>query len=441
MAIEKLTVQRIKKFINDCKKQKKTKVLNDGGGLYARATAAATGSWIFRFERDGKTREMGLGAVHTYTLDEARERARKCRQMLDEGRDPIEERKAARAKAAPAKPISKPFAWCAEQYIATHASAWRHPKHEKDWRNSLVRYAYPAFSTDPDERDKKGRAKGDLLITMITTERVLQALRPHWQERTETLMRVRQRIELIWNWAKVLGYCSGTNPCIWKGHLDHVLSAKARPRIQHFAALDYREIPALLAELAAEGTIVAEALRFALLTLLRTKELRGLLWGDIDFQARCLTLPPERMKNEREFRVPLADSALAILEGLYAVRTASPYVFITGSNNKPLAEGALRLLLSKLRPGVAATVHGTTRSCFSTWCGEETGYPSELRESCLAHVVDSKVAESYQRGDKLQRRRELMTVWERFCLTPPDSNVTHLPSAAEPAADSGRTAS
>src|SRR6516162_872763 len=97
MAIEKLSVQRCNKFINDCKKQKKTKILNDGGGLYIRATAGGTASWIFRFERAGKTREMGLGSLATFSLDEARERGRKCRQMLDEGRDPIEVRNAERA--------------------------------------------------------------------------------------------------------------------------------------------------------------------------------------------------------------------------------------------------------------------------------------------------------------------------------------------------------
>jgi integrase len=439
MAIEKLTVQRINKFINDCKKQKKTKVLNDGGGLYIRATAGGTASWLFRFERVGKTREMGLGAVHTYTLDESRERARKCRQMLNEGRDPIEERRAERSKAAPAKPTSKPFAWCAEQYIATHAAAWRHPKHEQDWRNSLVRYAYPAFSVDPDERDKQGRAKGDLPMAAITTERVLQALRPQWEERTETLMRVRQRIELIWNWSKVLGYCSGANPCVWRGHLDQVLSAKVRPPKKHFAALAYTEIYALLRDLEAAGTVVADALRLAVLTVTRTKEVRLAPWSEFDLDNRIWVIPAARMKAEREHRVPLTDSAMAILKALYAVRTASPFVFTAGTGAKPLSGGAMLGLLKTLRANV--TVHGTCRAAFATWCSEETAYAVDLREACLAHQTDDKTAEAYNRGDKLQRRRELLTVWERFCLTPPDSNVTRLSSAAESAADSGRAAS
>jgi integrase len=440
MAIEKLTVQRIKKFINDCKKQKKTKVLNDGGGLYIRATAGGTASWIFRFEKTGKTREMGLGAEHTYTLDEVRERARKQRQLRDDGQDPIEVRRAARAaQAAVRQPGSKPFAWCAEQYIETHAAGWRNPKHEKDWRNSLVRYAYPAFSTNPGERDKQGRAKGDLPMSAITTDLVLQALQPQWQERTETLMRVRQRLELIWNWAKVLGYCSGSNPCVWKGHLDQVLSAKVRPPKKHFAALAYPEVHALLSDLEAVGAVAADALRFGILTLLRTNELRGLLWSDIDFAARTLTLPPERMKNEREFRLPLTASAMAILEKLKAVRTANPHVFNSGTGNRPMAEGIMRKLLGGLRPGV--TVHGTCRSAFSTFVSEETSYSIDVRESCLAHVVDSTVALSYNHGDRLKRRRELMTVWERFCLTPPDSNVTRLPGPAAPIVESGRAAS
>jgi integrase len=440
VAIEKLTVQRINRFINDCKKQKKTKILGDGGNLYIRATAAATASWIFRYERDGRSHEMGLGSVATFSLDEARERARKCRQMLDEGRDPIAERAAHRAIATTARqPMSKTFRWCAEQYAATHAAGWRNPKHEKDWRASLVRYAYPAFSTDPDDLDKQGHAKGDLLMSAITTERVLQALRPHWQERTETLMRVRQRIEVIWNWARVQGYCSGsTNPCVWKGHLDHVLSVKVRAAKKHFAALGHTEIHALLNDLEAVGTVVADALRFAIMTVSRTKEVRLAPWSEFDLDNRIWTIPPERMKAEREHRVPLTDSAMAILEKLYAVRTASPYVFTAGTASKPLSNNAMLALLKTLRPAV--TVHGTCRAAFSTWCSEETSYATDLREAVLAHQTDDETAAAYNRGDKLQRRRELMTVWERFCLTPPDGNVTRLPITT-PADDSGRAAS
>ena len=421
MAIEKLTVQRINKFINDCKRRKKTKVLNDGGGLYVRATAGGTASWVFRYERAGKTREMGLGSLDTFSLDEARERARKCRQLLVEGEDPIEKRKAARAKTAPPKPVSKPFGWCAEEYIEAVRAGWHNPKHERDWRNSLARYAFPVL--------------GDMAMSVITTEHVLAVLQPHWHERTETMMRVRSRIELVWNWAKIRGYCGGECPAIWRNHLDKVLSVKVRPRTRHFAALDYREIPALLTELGAVDTVVAEALRFGVLTLLRTGELLGLRWTDIDFQARHLTVPPERMKGKREFRVPLTDSALAIIEKLRAVRTGNPHVFNPGSASKRMAEGGMRNLLRHLRPGV--TVHGTTRSTFSTWCSEETGYPVDLREACLAHQTDDKTAEAYNRGDKLQRRRALLTAWERFCLTPPDSNVAQLPRAVEPPAEGG----
>jgi integrase len=369
---------------------------------------------------------MGLGSLDTFSLGEARERARKCRQLLAEDKDPTDERKAARARTAPPKPAAKPFVWCAGEYIEAVCAGWRNPKHRKDWENSLARYAFPVL--------------GNIAMADITTEHVLAVLQPHWHERTETMMRVRSRIELVWNWAKIRGYCSGECPATWRNHLDKVLSAKVRQQTRHFAALDYREIPALMPDLAELDSVVADALRFGVLTLLRTSELLGLRWTDIDFQDRHLTIPPERMKGNREFRVPLTASALAIVEKLRAVRTGNLYVFNAGVESKRLAEGAMLKLLARLRPNT--TVHGTTRSTFSTWCAEETSYPVELREACLAHVVESKVAASYQRGDRLARRRELLTAWERFCLTPIDSNVARLPGAVEPpAATADRAAS
>ena len=180
---------------------------------------------------------------------------------------------------------------------------------------------------------------------------------------------------------------------------------------------------------------LADPFTLLIATGLRRGELLGLRWSDIDFEARHLTIPPERMKGGREFRVPLTDSALAIIEKLRAVRTGNPHVFNPGIGNKPMPEGGMRNLLRRLRPDV--TVHGTIRSTFSTWCSEETSYPVDLREACLAHQTDDKTAEAYNRGDKLQRRRALLTAWERFCLTPPDSNVARLPRAGEPAAEAG----
>jgi len=68
----------------------------DGDGLYLQLTEAGGRSWILRFERDGRERAMGLGPLHTFNLEAARERARRARQLLRDGNDPIDDRKAAK---------------------------------------------------------------------------------------------------------------------------------------------------------------------------------------------------------------------------------------------------------------------------------------------------------------------------------------------------------
>src|SRR6516162_9071850 len=103
----------------------------DGGGLYLQVSKVGkrtTKAWLFRFALRGRERSMGLGSVNTFSLAEARERARLCRQHLDAGIDPIEHRKSARAAEAAAMAKRKTFAEAAEAYISDNKDGWRSAK-------------------------------------------------------------------------------------------------------------------------------------------------------------------------------------------------------------------------------------------------------------------------------------------------------------------------
>jgi integrase len=410
--IHKLSERGCNSFIKYCKTHSKTKILNDGGGLYLRATADGTASWIFRYEKAGKPHDMGLGSWATYTLDEARERARKGRQMLDEGRDPIAERSAERATQAARQPVSKPFRWCAEQFIRSRESGWTNPKFARDWRNSLARYADPVI--------------GDMPMAAITTAHVLQILQPQWRERTETLLRVGNRIEQIWDWGKAMHYCDGENPARWRGHLDKLLDRGARKQTEHFAAVPFQAVPALVLALQQSGSAAADALEFAIHSALRYDALSGIQWDEIDADERVLTVSPSRMKakkgKRKPFRVPLTEPMLAILERRQALRLGR-YVFTAGLRDEPISGDALRSELQKRYAN--STVHGL-RASFSTWCAETTAYPVELREACLAHSTGNAVADAYARGDLFNRRRELLEKWSAFVTRPIGGNVTAL---------------
>src|SRR5882724_4407804 len=86
----------------------------DGGGLYLQVGSTGTKSWIFRYKVDKREREMGLGAYPTTTLARAREKAARCRQLRQDGRDPIEVRDAEQRAGAEEAAKRMTFKECAE---------------------------------------------------------------------------------------------------------------------------------------------------------------------------------------------------------------------------------------------------------------------------------------------------------------------------------------
>jgi integrase len=367
--------------------EQRSKLYCDGGGLWLQVTSEGARTWLFRFRHSGKARAMGLGPLHTVSLAEARIRARACRQLLLDGVDPIEARKAKRTATAP----SLTFKECAERYIEAHAAGWRNPKHAKQWPATLAAYVYPEI--------------GALPVAAIDRPAVLRVLAPIWDEKTETASRVRGRIESVLGWAEQHGYREGANPATWKGALEHALPAKRKVRrVVHLAALPYPELPAFITELRQQEGVAARALEFAILTAARTEEVVGAPWDELDLDERLWTVPAERMKGGKTHRVPLSEPALAILNAL-AEKRRGERVFRIGGRE-------MLALLNRLRPGL--TVHGM-RSSFRSWASERTGFPSEVAEMALAHTVGSAVERAYQRGDLFEKRRGLAEAWAQFC--------------------------
>jgi integrase len=376
----------------------------DGGGLYLQVSRYLSKSWVFRRKLAGRVREMGLGSLDTYSLAEARERARECRKLCDEGRDPIEERRAARNREKLEAARVMTFQESSERYIAAHEAGWKNPKHAAQWPATLAAYVYPVF--------------GSLPVAAIDTALVLKAIEPIWNDKPETASRVRGRIEVILDWATVRGDRQGENPARWRGHLDKLLPNKTKiRRVEHHAALPYGEIGAFMAELRRQPGVGAQALAFAILTAARTGEVIGATWSEIDLNARLWTVPAERMKAGKEHRVPLSDAAAAILEDLAARVRDGDFVFPGGRAGRPLSNMAMTMTLRRMGRS-DLTTHGF-RSSFRDWAAERTGFPADVAEMALAHTVGDKVEAAYRRGDLFQKRRQIMEAWAKFCGTAP----------------------
>ncbi len=367
---------------------------SDGGGLYLLVKATGAKSWVFMWKRDGRQREMGLGSVLGVTLAVAREKAVEARTELAAGRDPLGTRDRMKAKT---------FGDLADAHVAAMSPQWRNPKHVAQWSMTLKEYAAPL-------RGKSASA--------ITTEDVLEVLRPLWDTKPETASRVRGRIESVLDAAKAQGLRTGDNPARWRGHLDQLLPKRAKLSRGHHAAMAIDALPAFMVQLSKVQGIAAVALNFTILTASRTGEAIGATWPELDLDKGLWTIPPERMKAGREHRVPLPSPALAIVRRLHEARR-SEFVFPGLKPGKPLSNMAMDKTLRDEK--VDVTVHGF-RSTFRDWSSERTSFPHELCEMALAHTIENKTEAAYRRGDMVEKRRELMEAWATFCSSAPEGN-------------------
>ncbi len=374
----------------------------DGAGLYLQVTHQDARSWIFRYSLRGKAREMGLGSLVTFSLAEARERAKEARQLLTDGIDPIEAREARKAAAlVVAAKGSETFSWCALAYIDAHRSGWRNAKHAEQWTNTLACYVEPIC--------------GPLPVAAINTAIVTRILEPIWTKKPETASRVRGRIEAVLDWATARGFRQGDNPARWRGHLDKLLPARGKVRrVKHHAALPYAELPGSMRELTQQEGEGARALEFLILLTAA----RPARWIGAPRRLRIIRretlwkVPGSRTKSGREHRVPLSTAAMALLgDG----RDPEAFIF-GGAKGQGLSNMALLALLRRMGRD-DLTAHGF-RSTFRDWAAEQTNYPREAAEMALAHAVGDKVEAAYRRGDLFEKRRRLMDEWARYCGLP-----------------------
>lgn len=370
----------------------------DGGGLYLRVPTSGTRGWIYRYQIQGRRRDMGLGRLDDVSLAEARARAAEARGHVAEGRDPIDLR--ATARAAVASPPSLPtVSDAAEALLEARRPRWSSPKSAQAWESTLAAYVLPAI--------------GDRPVAEVSTDDVLDILRPLWTTRTETASRVRGRIEAVLDYARVRGWREGSNPAAWRGHLDHLLPRPGDVApVEHHRALPWQAMPAWWPRLRAEDGLGARALELLILTASRSGEVLGARWPEIDVSGRAWTIPAGRMKARREHRVPLSPPAVDLVRRLEARRltraTDTDLVFPGQRRGRPLSDMTLTAMLRRMEAD--AVPHGF-RSTFRTWAAEVAGAPHEVCEAALAHTPRDKVVAAYQRGDLLDRRRALMDAW------------------------------
>lgn len=380
-------------------------------GLMLDIKASGSKAWILRTTVGTRRADIGLGSYPGITLAAATEAARQIKAKIKDGIDPTAERRARQAV------VEWTFKKCAEAYITGHRSGWKNAKHASQWENTLATYVYPVF--------------GDKHVRDVDVSDVINAIEPYWSTKNETMVRVRNRIELVLSAATARGYRpKGTgNPAQWRGNLDQVLAKPSKvSKRAHHPAMPIDEVHRFVMTLRTSKTTAAKCLEFVVMTACRSGEARLAAWPELDLKAAVWNIPGERMKSGRPHRVPLAAPVLALLEKLPRFE-GSDLLFPGRDGKKPLSDMSLTAIMRRAK--LAFVPHGF-RSTFSDWTAERTAYPTEVREMALAHAIGNETDAAYRRGDLFDKRRHLMSDWANFLEAPPstDDNVIPLFSSS-----------
>ena len=328
--------------------------------------------------------------------------ARVARAQIRSGIDPVAQRRALQTS------VQWTFKRCALAYIEGHKESWKNAKHEQQWRNTLETYVYPKF--------------GEKHVRTVAMSDVIDAIEPHWTTKNETMVRVRNRIDLVLAWAGARGYRDKENPARWRGNLDQVLPKPSKVnkvnKRESFEAVPIDDMHDFMKRLRAAAGMSARTLEFAILTAARSGEARGALWSEIDLATATWSIPKERMKAARPHRVPLSSEAMGLLEAQPRFEGVN-FVF-PGRGEKPLSDMSLTATMRRMK--LSAVPHGF-RSTFTDWVAERTSYPSEVREMPLAHAIGNDTEAAYRRGDLFDKRRLMMRDWAQFLNATPAAGM------------------
>ena len=364
---------------------------SDGDGLILVLSGPGRGSWIVRVQSAGKRRDVGLGSLEHVSLAEAREAAMATRKQIRAGLDPIAERNRERQ-------VVPTFRDAACRVHEEHKAAWKNGKHQAQWLSTLEAYAFPAL--------------GEKLVSEIEGPAIRDVLSSIWLTKPETARRVRQRIVAVLDWSYAKGFRASEAPV---RSLARGLPRQPR-KDGHFAALPFTELPEFMDKLRGRSSVGRLALEFLVLTGARSGEVRGAIWSEIDLAKLTWTVPAERMKAGKAHVVPLSAPCVHVLERAKAFKLSNTnFVFPGQRSRRPLSDMTLLKILRDM--DLEATVHGF-RSSFRDWVAEETAYPGEVAEAALAHTIQNKVEAAYRRTDFLERRKQLMSDWGKFCGGP-----------------------
>lgn len=359
--------------------------VKDGGSLHLRVSSTGKKTWVWRFNFQNKEQTISLGRYPLVSLAEARKKRDEARKMVDEGKHPSREKKLEKLRKA--YEYNTTFENVARGWLAHRKSSMVERYHQQ-CLSRLQMYVFPEI--------------GSLPISEVTIPDVVIVIEKISKRGTvETAKRVKQVIRQVFRYATQRGLCQH-NPA---SDLRDLLPPTAK---KHFACVPPTEIATLLRAMDRNKKDLGYyAMQLLALTFVRTGELIGATWSEINWEKAEWRIPAERMKMKRPHVVPLSQQAIFLLKEVYRRTGGKPFIFFSAaSKDKHLSNGTILMKLRRMGYKNRMTGHGF-RTLASTIL-HENGYPSDVIERQLAHEDEDKIRAAYNRAEYLPERRKMM---------------------------------
>lgn len=371
--------------IKNAKPKKRPYKMADGAGMYLLVKPNGSKYWRMKYKFAGREKLHSIGVYPTISLQEARIKRDKAKAMLRDGIDP-------------SGGEGDTFDKLATEWLRINSNKWT-PDYKETIRKRIARYLTPSLPTD---------------VASITPKTILSAVRRIEKTgKTETAH-------------KVLGYAVGIfQLAVIEGLIKYnparELSAALMPhKVTPMRTISIKELPGLLRAIrkSDNSEVVKLATLMTLHTFLRSGELRGGKWGEIDWRGAVWEIPAERMKMKESHLVPLSMQAIVHLKRLKMINGERQYIFasLTGSNRQKhpiISENAINNLLSDIGYGDRMVGHGF-RALASTALNEILEFPPDVIERQLAHRERNRVRAAYNRAQYMTQRKKMMQAWSDY---------------------------
>jgi len=379
--------------------------VSDGGGLLLEIDPAGGKYWIWRHRyppsKDGKQQDYRIGPYPKISLKKARQiRDEQRKRMLIEGINPCAAKRQEKVERFVAHHAHTTFETVALDWHSNKAAGTWSARHTSDVIQKLKKDILPSL--------------GALPINQISKEDCLAVLRKIEKRGSpEQGKRCLGVISQVFDYASALGLCPLNPAFSLKRH------APVKQTVEHYPSIKWDEVPELIAamknNIAGADALTIGGLWLFMLTFVRTTELIGADWSEINWEQKIWTIPAERMKGKRgsrkEHLVPLSEQALKIFRSLQAITGPDGLIFKSVRTESGfISNNTLNMALKRMGFDKRMCGHGF-RSLALTNIQEKLKIDFRIIDRQLAHLEKNKVTAAYNRAEYIEERTDMLQRW------------------------------